>query len=435
MSENSAVKNLRPGATIALALLLAINLFNYIDRYTLAAVEPELSKVFGLTSKQSGLLPFVFLIAYMFGAPVLGRMAERYSRWKIIALSVGVWSLASCASGFAWSFEILLVCRIIVGIGEAGYGPAAPALISDYFSVEKRGRVMALFYLAIPVGSALGYVFGGQINKAWGWQWAFWVFVPVELALAVFCYLRRDPRPVVAAALQPKRSFIADARTLLRIPSYLLNTAAMAAMTFAIGGIAFWIPKYMTGRLAVQQGLDIFTPAGRFANDEAYKSLLADVNTTFGIIVVIAGIVSTFMGGWLCDKLRPKFRGAYLLISGLAILVAFPCTLAMLWTPFPFAWVAVFGSVFFLFFNTGPANTALANVTSSSMRSTAFALNIFIIHALGDAISPLLVGWVVDKTNWDTAFMLVSLMMVLASVLWLIGSRYLAHDEDAVAEK
>ena len=435
MSENSAAKVSRPGAISALVLLLTINLFNYIDRYVLAAVEPELSRVFGLTGGQSGLLASMFLLAYMFGAPVLGRMAERYSRWKIIAFSVAVWSLASCASGFAVGFHMLLICRIIVGLGEAGYGPAAPALISDYFSVEKRGRVMALFYLAIPVGSALGYVFGGQINKWWGWRWAFWVFVPLELALALLCYLRRDPRPVVAAALQPKRSFIADARTLLRIPSYLLNTAAMTAMTFAIGGISFWIPKYMTGRLAVQRGLDIFTPAGRFANDEAYKSLLADVNTTFGIIVVIAGIVSTFMGGWLCDKLRPKFRGAYLLISGLAILVAFPCTLAMLWTPFPFAWVAVFGSVFFLFFNTGPANTALANVTSSSMRSTAFALNIFIIHALGDAISPPLVGWVTEKTTWDTAFMLVSLMMVLASVLWLIGSRYLAHDEDAVAEK
>ncbi len=434
MSENTVVKVSRPGAKSALVLLLAINLFNYMDRYVLAAVEPELSKVFGLTGGRSGMLASVFLLAYMFGAPVLGRMAERYSRWKIIALSVGVWSLASCASGFAWSFEILLLCRIIVGIGEAGYGPAAPALISDYFTVEKRGRVMALFYLAIPVGSALGYVFGGQINKWWGWRWAFWVFVPVELALALFCYLRRDPRAVVEAASQPKRSFIADARTLLRIPSYLLNTAAMTAMTFAIGGIAFWIPKYMTGRLAIQQGLDIFTPAGRFANDEAYKTLLAHVNTTFGIIVVVAGILSTFIGGWVCDKLRAKIRGAYLFVSGLAILVAFPCTLAMLWLPFPYAWAAVFGSVFFLFFNTGPANTALANVTSSSMRSTAFALNIFIIHAFGDAISPPLVGWVTEQTNWDKAFMLVSLMMVLASALWLIGSRYLACDEDAAAE-
>jgi MFS family permease len=329
---------------------------------------------------------------------------------------------------------MLLVCRIMVGIGEAGYGPAAPALISDYFSVEKRGRVMALFYLAIPVGSALGYVFGGQINKWWGWRWAFWVFVPLELALALFCYLRRDPRATVAAASQPRRSFISDARTLLRIPSYLLNTAAMTAMTFAIGGIAFWIPKYMTGRLAIQQGLDIFTLNGLQTNNDAFKALLADVNTTFGIIVVVAGIFSTFIGGWVCDKLRSRMRGAYLFVSGLAILVAFPCTLAMLWLPFPYAWTAVFGSVFFLFFNTGPANTALANVTSSSMRSTAFALNIFIIHALGDAISPPLVGWVTEQTNWDKAFMLVSLMMVLASALWLIGSRYLARDEDAAAE-
>ena len=105
----------------------------------------------------------------------------------------------------------------------------------------------------------------------------------------------------------------------------------------------------------------------------------------------------------------------------------------MLALPFPYAWAAVFGAVFFLFFNTGPANTALANVTQPSMRSTAFALNIFIIHALGDAISPPLIGWITEKTSWDLSFLLVALMMVLASTLWLIGSRYLARDEAAVA--
>ena len=131
---------------------------------------------------------------------------------------------------------------------------------------------------------------------------------------------------------------------------------------------------------------------------------------------------------------RPRFAGAYFTVSGVAILLAFPCTLAMLKLPFPYAWIAVFGAVFFLFFNTGPANTALANVTSPAMRATAFAINIFLIHAFGDALSPPLIGWVKSHTNWDTAFTLVSLMMVLASALWFIAARYLGADTAAVEQ-
>jgi MFS family permease len=435
MAEPIATTQARPGAKTALVLLLTINLFNYIDRYVLAAVEPPLSAHFGLNSEQSGLLASAFLYAYMVGAPICGRLAERMSRWWIIAVSVTIWSLASGWTGLATSFSMLLVTRIIVGFGEAGYGPAAPALIADYFPIERRGRVMALFYLAIPVGSALGYVFGGWANQWQGWRWAFYLVVPPGLLLAALCLTRKEPPRISAVVPDAKRSFLADAKTLLRIPSYLLNTAAMTAMTFAIGGISFWIPKYMLERLLRDGGLgplyDVEVSMGRlspFMQGELNR-ILGEVNFTFGIIVVTSGFISTLMGGWLGDKLRKRWKGSYFAMSGAAIALAFPCTLGMISLPFPFAWAAVFGAVFFLFFNTGPANTALANVTSSRMRSTAFALNIFLIHALGDAISPPLIGWIAGHTSWDIAFGLVSLTMVLASVLWLIGARYLGRDE------
>jgi MFS transporter, Spinster family, sphingosine-1-phosphate transporter len=407
----------------ALILLLAINLFNYIDRQVLAAVELPISKEFDLTEERAGFLASVFLYAYMVGAPILGRLAERSSRWHLIGISVAIWSLASGWTGLAISYGILLCSRILVGVGEAGYGPSAPALISDYFPIEKRGKVMSLFYLAIPVGSALGYVLGGMVNQAYGWRAAFWMSVPPGLILAALCFFMRDPRLDMPKVESQKRSLIEDAKKLFRIPSYVLNTLAMTAMTFAIGGISFWIPKYFTQRLAIQNGVDMKTMP------DAVDGILGSVNTTFGMIVVIAGIISTFLGGWFGDLLRPRFRGSYMLVSGAAILLAFPCTLAMLWLPFPYAWYAVFGAVFFLFFNTGPANTALANVTSPAMRATAFAVNIFIIHALGDAISPPLIGMVKRESNWETAFVLVSLMMVIASVLWFIAARYLPKDE------
>lgn len=440
MAEQTESKKARPGAVSALVLLLVINLFNYIDRQVLAAVEPPLSAEFGLDGEQAGLLASAFLYAYMIGAPLCGRLAERMSRWWIIAISVTIWSLASGWTGLATSFGMLLVTRILVGFGEAGYGPAAPALIADYFPIERRGKVMALFYLAIPVGSALGYVVGGLINSWWGWRWAFYLVVPPGLLLAALCLTRREP-PRSSVVPSAKRSFIADAKTLLRIPSYLLNTAGMTAMTFAIGGISFWIPKYMLmrklvdlglePRLRVEQALGSISPYMQ----EQMNNILNDVNFTFGVIVVVAGFISTILGGWLGDKLRSRWRGSYFVISGFAIALAFPCTLGMISFPFPYTWAAVFGAVFFLFFNTGPANTALANVTSSRMRATAFALNIFLIHALGDAISPPLIGWIAHRTSWDVAFITVSLMMVLASVFWLIGARYLGRDETAALKE
>jgi MFS family permease len=206
----------------------------------------------------------------------------------------------------------------------------------------------------------------------------------------------------------------------------------MTAMTFAIGGISFWIPKYMTLRYAEQLGLPALSALGQIGALDQFNKLLTEVNTTFGMIVVLAGLLATFSGGWLGDRLRTRIRGAYFVLSGAAILLAFPCTLAMIRLPFPAAWVAVFGAVFFLFFNTGPANTALANVTAPGIRATAFAMNIFFIHAFGDAISPPLIGWLKDKTSWNTAFVLVSLMMMLASALWFIGARYLDKDTEAV---
>ncbi len=415
----------------AVALLLTINLFNYIDRQILSAVEPPISAHFNLREEQSGLLATAFLYAYMVFAPILGRLAERFSRWWVVAGCVAVWSLASGMTGLAGTFGVLLASRVIVGIGEAGYGPAAPALISDYFHIDQRAKVLALFYVAIPVGSALGYVIGGQINEWFGWRAAFYVVVAPGLLLALLAWLMREPHPHRPKVIR-EGSLRADIRTLLRIPSYMLNTLAMTAMTFAIGGIAFWIPKYMAQRIAEQQGLQVLTALGDLSTLTQFNKILSEVNTTFGMIVVVAGIISTLAGTWLGEKLRPRFSGAYFTVSGIAIIFAFPCTLAMMALPFPYAWVAVFGAVFFLFFNTGPANTALANVTSPQIRATAFAMNIFLIHALGDAISPPLIGWVKSHTSWNTAFTLVSLMMLLASGMWFIAARYLGRDTAAV---
>ena len=399
-----------PGGQTALFLLLAINLFNYIDRYVLASVEPEIRAHFFRSGDPNahalvGFLGTAFLVSYMVSAPIFGWLADRMSRWVIIGVSVILWSAATAASGLAGTFTLLLITRLFVGVGEGGYGPAAPTIIADLFPLLLRGRVLSYFYVAIPVGSAIGYAIGGFVAAHWGWQTAFFVVAPPGLLLGLACFWRADPRAQSQRSKEKRRASLQDYLGLARTRSYVLNTLAMTALTFAIGGMSFWVPGYLE-----------------------YRGLPPTSRIIFGGITVFAGLTATLSGGIVGDSLRKRFPGSYFLISGIGVIIAFPFSVVMLFTPFPSAWVLMFIAIFFLFFNTGPSNAALANVTHPSVRATGFALNILIIHALGDATAPPLIGAVADRTNMNVAFLVVSAMMLVAGVLWLWAAKFLPAD-------
>jgi MFS family permease len=438
------------GARAALVLLLTINLFNYIDRYILAAVEPAIREDKGIFPEgagaasagasardvmmvamaKTGLLSTAFLVSYMITAPLFGWLADRMNRWTMVGLAVGIWSLASGASGLAAAFTGLLITRCFVGIGEAGYGPSAPAMISDLYPIERRGAVLAWFYMAIPVGSALGYVFGGVVGGSLGWRWPFYLVVPPGLILAGLCFFRgrrvRAPEPPTEPeAKQSKpRAGIVDYLRVLKIRSYALDTAGMAAMTFAIGGFSFWMPAYLVDQAHVG------TKGG--GGSGSTEHALAKVNFIFGVIMVICGVSSTLLGGWLGDRLRRYMSGSYFIVSAMGILASAVFIVLMMHTPFPMAWVWLFFAVFFLFLNTGPSNAILANVTRPSVRAAAFAMNILIIHAAGDAISPPILGAIAGKYGWNRALYLVAWVMVAAAALWAWGAVYLRRDTEAV---
>jgi MFS family permease len=440
-----------PGARSALVLLLLINHFNYVDRMVLAAVVGPIKRTYfgeggaGATNDALGavvtwfqqllhikledaligVLGTAFVVTYMIGAPIFGRLAERHSRWVLVGIGVTLWSLASGASGLAGTFLILLLTRCFVGIGEAAYGPVAPAIISDFYPVRIRGQVLSWFYLAIPVGTALGYMLGGWVANSnigeWGagligarhesWRWAFYVVVVPGLLLSLLSFLMREPPRGQADGASDARRAVRwrDYGILLHTPSYVLCSLGMAAMTFAIGGMQLWMPYYLEGRGASPRAAAI----------------------TFGAIVAIAGLTSTLAGGIVGDRLRSRFPGSYFLVSGTAMLVGFPVFLAALVAPFPWVWVLIFLACFCLFFNTGPSNTILANVTHPSMRAAAFALNIFVIHALGDVSSPVIVGLLNDYFgDMNKSFVVVGLMFLVAGVFWLLGAKYLKADTE-----
>lgn len=467
MQPMDGANSARPiNATTALVLLLAINLFNYIDRQVLAAVEPQIRKELFYDGRpeddvpadlkaeakfKTGLLSTAFLITYMFIAPLFGWLADRSSRWVLIGIGVIIWSLASGASGIPWgasagtAFTMLLITRCFVGVGEGGYGPVAPTMLADLYPVEKRGQVMSWFYLAIPVGGALGYALGEVMQRAVGWRWAFYVVVPPGILLGLWCFLMREPRrgsshaslsetasksgmpdesirpgpppappaTVISDSEPPRTAGLNQYLGLLKIPSYVFNTLGMTAMTFAIGGLAYWMPDF----LEVKQVPDQFGLGPK---------------TLFGGITALSGLLATLAGGLLGDALRPRFSGSYFLVSGIALILGFPMVIGFVYTPFPWAWIFVFLAVFCLFFNTGPTNTILANVTHPSVRASAFAFNILIIHLLGDAISPPLIGRISGLYGVDTGFIVVSAIMLVGGVFWLLGMKHLKRDTERV---
>jgi predicted MFS family arabinose efflux permease len=405
MRDRSGPPGERGEARYALAVLFGVNLLNYLDRQAVYAVFPQIKAELDLSDAQLGALASAFMVVYMTAAPALGYLGDRWSRRLLSAWGVACWSLATAASGLASRYGHLVAARAAVGIGEASYGACAPSLLADYYPVERRGRALAVFMMAIPVGSALGYILGGLLGTWVGWRAAFFIAgTPGLLAAWLTARLvepRRGETPGDEAAV-PFRSRVV---ALLRTPAYVLDTLAMAALTFTLGGLAAWFPTF----LVRERGLG-----------------LATANAAFGLITLATGFLGTMAGGVLGDQLLQTRRSAYFLVSAWGLFAGFPFALLAILSPA--AWImlpAIFVAEFCLFLNTGPLNAVIANVSHSSVRATAYAVNIFAIHALGDALSPALLGRLSDAAGLTTALVVGTTPLLASGLLCLAGARAL----------
>jgi MFS family permease len=355
-----------------------------------------------LTNQQAGLLATAFLVAYFLTSPVFGALGDRLSRTRLMAFGVGAWSIATAATGVMKNFVQLIATRSFVGIGEAAYGTISPALLSDYFPREKRGRAFSVFYVAIPVGAAAGYLAGGLIEPSFGWRAAFYVVGIPGIALALLALTIWDP-PRGAAE-------VADSSTvqpvLVTLRSFVSNFAyggtvlGYAAYTFAVSGLAFWMPAY----LERVRGMD-----------------LARANLTVASITVVAGLVGTFVGGYLGDFFSKKMKHGQLWICALSSFAAIvPTWLALTIPSAPSYAVWLFIAELLLFLSTGPVNVVIVNVVSVHARAMAMAVSIFTIHLLGDAISPPIIGTLADMSSLERAVLIVPLTVGVSGMLWLV---------------
>ena len=394
-----------------LALLLGVNLLNYVDRQVIYAVFPLIKNDLHISDTRLGFLGSSFMICYMVSAPLLGWLGDRMSRVKLASAGLAFWSLATAGAGFVSSYGLLLAARTMVGIGEASFGTVAPGLLVDYFPREKHGRVLSYLYLAIPVGSALGYILGGIIGQSMGWQAVFLIVGIPGLLLVFPLHSLRDSRRVSIEGTKMKYSMksLKDYSALFS-RSFITNTMAMTAMTFALGGLAQWIPTFLY----------------RIHNIDVARG-----NVLFGGVTVLAGISGTLAGGWLGDHFQKKSKKGYLMVSGWGLLIGTPITAYALITPsLSVCMTAIFFAEFFLFLNTGPLNTVIVTITKPTIRAMAFAVNIFFVHAFGDSISATILGWFSDLWGLRRALLVTPFAIFTAALLCFLCMRFIEKDTD-----
>jgi len=393
-------------------VLTAINLLNYLDRYLVPPLVPELKGAMALSDAQVGWLWPAFMIVYTIAAPVFGAWGDRGSRTRPIAIGVFIWSLATVLSGLAQSYQQLFAARALVGIGEAAYVAIAPALLADCFSLSARGRVYSVLNMAIPVGAALGYILGGLIGHHFGWRAAFLVCGAPGMLLAAAALRLPDPprgvqevqRPASGSlpAGAPQAGPLGVYLSLLRRAPYLLIVLGYAAYTFGLGGLGFWMPVFL----------------------ERVRGVPAAMATTgFGAIVVVTGLVGTLAGGWLGDRCVRRSPQGYLWFSAAVTLAAAPFAVLALTAALPAVYyAAIVVAELLLFMSTGPINAAIANIVSPLERASAMALSMFAIHLLGDIPSPPLIGHLSDTGSLGQAVLVVPVAIAVGGFIWLAAA-------------
>jgi predicted MFS family arabinose efflux permease len=392
-----------------LALLFAINLVNYVDRQMLYSLLPLIKAEFSASDAMLGALASAFMVVYMCAAPPIGYLADRTRRTLWIAWGLVLWSASTALSGLSRTYAQLFSARACVGIGESCYGSVAPPFLAEHFPKERRGGVLAVFSMAIPVGSALGYVLGGWLGLRFGWRAAFFLLGLPGLLLSTLAWGLRDPRGEGPVEKPPT---LRDYAGLYRNHSYLASTLSMASMTFCLGALAVWMPSFFNRCW----GMDV-----------------ARAGLVFGGLTVAGGLAGSLLGGWLGDRLMRVTGKSYFLVSAAGFLLAVPFgAFALTTSSLPWALAAFFVTEVLAFLNMGPLNGVIVSVTPEPVRSMAFAANIFVIHALGDALSPAVVGKASDLWGLRPALICSLAFLAAAGALSLWGARHVEADSGRI---
>ncbi|TYG46226.1 hypothetical protein ES288_D11G239200v1 [Gossypium darwinii] len=452
-----------------LIIFCVINMINYVDRGAIASNGVNGSSEtcddkgicrsgsgiqgeFDLTNFQDGLLSSAFMVGLLVASPIFASLAKSYNPFRLIGVGLSVWTLsvAGCASAF--SFWFIAICRMLVGVGEASFISLAAPFIDDNAPVSQKTAWLAMFYMCIPTGIALGYVYGGYVGGYFHWRYAFWGEALLMLPFAVFGFLvkplqlkgfspveskkalasvetvssvtddskasKLDGRMLVGGdgiigdelsktsksesihnILNQLSRFAKDMKVLLVDKVYVVNVFGYIAYNFVIGAYSYWGPK---------------------AGYNIYHMKSADM--LFGGVTIVCGILGTISGGFILDRMGATISNAFILLSGATFLGAISCFSAFCLRSL-YGFIVLFAVGELLVFATqAPVNYVCLHCVRPSLRPLSMAISTVSIHIFGDVPSSPLVGILQDHiNNWrDTALILTSILF-LAAGIWFIG--------------
>lgn len=412
VASTSANKKPPEGARYAVAILTAMNLLNYADRYVPSAIKELYKKDLHLSDMQTSLPLTAFVLVYIVASPIFGALADKFSRKKLIAIGVAAWSLATASAAAATGFASFFFARALVGVGEAAYATLAPPLLSDFYPPKKRNRALTFFYLAIPLGAAVGYSVGAFVGKSLGWRAAFMVAgIPGIFVALMALRIKEPPRGYYDKTKREHQGGWPKAlKELSKNHNFVSAVAGYTAVMFAAGAIADWFPTF----LERERGFS-----------------LQQAGTIVGAITITCGIAGTAAGSYVADKMVGKVSHPYLAFSGLAMIPATICAALTLFIPGKVAAVTFLAiGQFFAWSYNGPINALIVNSVPSQLRTRAISVSVLTTHLFGDAVSPSIVGFASDHTQGlQLAMWAAPMALAVGTVIWLVSWKYLAETD------
>lgn len=386
--------------TAQIALFTVVNVLNYLDRYLVQAVLPLISAAFVLDKEAAGRLVSAFVLGYIAFAPIFGYLGDRLSRPRLMAVGVIVWSLATIGTGLASGFGVFFAVRILVGAGEASFSTIAPGYLKDRIADPIRlNSALSIFFAAIPVGAALGYVVGGEVARRLDWQSAFFIGGLPGLLLAVFLLVLPD------SERQPvkDRAGIAGLRAIARTPIVVYAIAGYVLNSFALNGLAAFVTTH-----GVALGFEIDS-----------------ISRSFGLILVVSGIIGTVGGGRLASYLAQRSgdtNGTLLRFIGVSAIVAAPAMFAAFWVTDRTAFLAwCFIAEVVVFASTAPVNSLIVVNAPRGAETLTQGVTIFCLNCLGALPAPIILGQLADSFSLPLSMHVASAILLLSGVVWLAG--------------
>jgi MFS family permease len=419
----------------AVAILLAINVLNFYDRNVPAALVEPMRKEFRLNDTQIGLLGSAFIWIYAIVGVPFGRIADTWSRKRLLALGVVIWTALTAFGAFALNYGMLMVSRLGVGVGEAVCAPTATSWIGDLFPADRRSKILALFMLGVPVGQALSQALSAPIAQAWGWRVA--MIVAAIPAIVIVPALVRVEEPQRGASEKLAVHQKGSVRDLLGIPSMLWIMASGIFLNFNMYAIALFLTAFL-GRV--------------------HHFSLARAGTIAGVVYMLGGLLGAFVGGYLGDRIIRYRKDGRMLLAAIFALLGAPAAYVGIIQPIGYAIPAIICmTITFASFNTyyGLVYSSIQDVIPPSQRGMAMAVYFLVMYLCGASFGPVLTGAVSDymahramlasgaqamtdaarATGLQQAMLLLPILSILLAIVLYFGSRTIPHDMDRLTSR